>query len=272
MSSPIDPSATGRPAESLPKLQNDWALFLDVDGTLVELVARPDAVEVDSALIALLSDINTRLDGAVALVSGRSVETLDSIFAPLRLPAGGNHGLERRGADGAIHRPSPHAAMDAVRRAFTDFSDRNEGCIVEDKLLSVALHYRLCPSAEQEARALAKELCHDLSKAHPEDSGNVLDGPLVVQYGKMMVEVRPGNADKGSVIEALMTEAPFRGRVPVFVGDDITDEAGFAAVNARSGHSIRVGNGSPTSARYQLDNVAGVIAWLTAFTQNTEAS
>ena len=93
----------------------------------------------------------------------------------------------------------------------------------------------------------------------------------MVQYGKMMVEVRPGNADKGSVIDALMTAPPFRGRLPVFIGDDVTDEAGFAAVNARSGHSIRVGNGAPTAAHYQLENVASVVAWLTGFARNSEA-
>lgn len=268
MSSPIDSSDANGRTNSLPTPQESWALFLDVDGTLLELVARPEDVHADAALIAMLSDLNMLLNGAVALVSGRSVETLDRIFAPLRLAAGGNHGLERRGADGVVHRPAPHPAMEAVRRAFTDFSDRNEGCIVEDKLLSVALHYRLRPSVEQEARALAEKLCSDLGAEEGSEPG----GALVVQYGKMMVEVRPGNADKGSVIDALMTEPPFIGRQPVFIGDDVTDEAGFAAVNARSGHSIRVGKDAATAACYRLESVASVVTWLSGFARNTEAT
>jgi len=277
MNAPIDKSDADSHADPLPENgqnpalptpREDWALFLDVDGTLVELAARPDAIHVDSALIAMLSNLNTRLGGAIALVSGRSVEMLDQIFAPLRLPAGGNHGLERRGADGVIHRPLPHPAMEAIRCSFTEFSGENEGCLVEDKLLSIALHYRLRPSAEADARALAHRLCNELSS----DLSGELDGTLVVQYGKMMVEVRPGNADKGSVIETLMTAPPFAGRLPVFIGDDVTDEAGFLAINARAGHSIRVGNGAPTAARFQLENVASVVAWLTAFSQDTTAT
>lgn len=257
----VPASPDGQPASetALPDPRDDWALFLDVDGTLVELVARPEAIRVEKKLVEILTGIQDRLHGALAFVSGRPIETLDSHFAPLRLAAGGNHGLERRGADGTVHRPSAVAEMDEVRRQLRTFADAHEGCIVEDKALSVALHYRLCPQSGGEARALAEKIVGDL------------DADLVVQYGKMMVEVRPGNANKGTVIEALMKEPPFQGRLPVFIGDDVTDEAGFAVVNALGGHSIRVGDEAESSATYRIADVSGVIAWLATFAGSAPA-
>lgn len=242
------PTAGDGPA--LPTPQPGWALFLDVDGTLVELAAEPDAVHVDGNLISLLAGLQNALDGAVALVSGRSVDTLDRLFAPLRLPAAGNHGLERRDRAGILHRPEPGAEMPAILNRMEAFAAQNSGVVVENKLLSMALHFRNCPEAEGPATKLAQELI-----------GEVGDG-LFLQKGKMMVEIRPGRGDKGTAIADFMAEAPFQGRLPVFIGDDVTDESGFELVNARGGHSIRVGNGARTAAQYRVADVMGVIRWL----------
>ena len=249
--SPIGDQTWPRDGKSmLPAPGTGWALFLDVDGTLVELAAEPDAVRADSRLVSLLTALQARLDGAVALVSGRTIRTLDCLFAPLKLAAAGTHGLERRSSDGHTRRPDVAPEMAAVRAAMEHFAGNNPGVIMEDKILSMALHYRNRPRAAK----LAAELARSLVAGHE-------DG-LVVQNGKMMVEVRPGRGDKGTAIADFMGEAPFAGRVPVFVGDDVTDEKGFDIVNARGGYSIRVGDGAATAARYRVADVVGVIRWL----------
>ncbi|MBT4907772.1 MAG: trehalose-phosphatase, partial [Rhodospirillaceae bacterium] len=130
------------------------------------------------------------------------------------------------------------------------FASRNPGVVVEDKTLSMGLHFRNCPAAEGPATELAQELI-----------GEFGDG-LFLQKGKMLVEIRPGRGDKGTAIADFMAEAPFQGRLPVFIGDDVTDESGFELVNAQGGHSIRVGNGAKTAARFRVDDVMGVIRWL----------
>lgn len=237
---PIPPDAAAR-----------WALFLDVDGTLVEIAAEPDAVVVTPRLIAVLGRLQSALGGAIALVSGRTVAKLDSLFAPLRLPAAGNHGLERRGADGRIHRPPVRESEIArLRAAFADFAGAHPGSIVEDKGLSIALHFRLASACGAEAVALADRLVAELG------------GGFRVQHGKMMVEVRPDGGTKGSVIDSFMMEPPFAGRIPVFVGDDVTDEDGFAAVNRRNGLSMRVGDAAHSAARFRVDSVMALLGWL----------
>ena len=234
----------------LPAPGAGWALFLDVDGTLVEIAADPDGVQVSRHLVALLGRLEARFGGALALVSGRTIATLDRLFAPLRLKAAGNHGLERRGDGGAIVRPPRAPEMDEVRTAMAGFAADRPGVIVEDKTLSVALHYRNRPEAADAAAALAADLA------------GRLPGRLVVQRGKMMVEVHPGLGDKGTAIARFLDEPPFAGRVPVFIGDDLTDEDGFRLINARGGCSIRVGDGAKTSAAYRVPDVVGVIRWL----------
>jgi trehalose 6-phosphate phosphatase len=244
------PPASRSEKPTLPTPAADWALFLDVDGTLVEIAAEPDGVEVGDHLVALLGRLDARFDGAIALVSGRTIETLDRLFAPLRLKAAGNHGLERRGNGGRIVRPLRAPEMDDVRAAMAGFAAANPGVIVEDKSLSVALHYRNCPRAADAAARLARRLTERFV------------GRLVIQPGKMMVEVRPDQGDKGTAIAQFLGEPPFAGRIPVFIGDDVTDEDGFRLINARGGHSVRVGNGSETSADFQVPDVVGVIRWL----------
>jgi trehalose 6-phosphate phosphatase len=244
-------------ADTLPRFAPDWALFLDVDGTLAEIVARPDAVHIDPATIRALGEIRDRLDGALALISGRRVATLDRLFAPLRLPAAGLHGLERRRPDGTIIRhAAPADALAEIKSELERFAAGAEGLLVEDKGLTMALHYRLAPACGEAARALARELAGRFG------------GAFVVQTGHMVVELRPAGPDKGGAIEAFMAEPPFHGRRPVFVGDDVTDEAGFAVVNALDGHSIRVGEGA-TAAEHRVASVVGLRAWLAALADRT---
>lgn len=234
----------------LPAPRPDWALFLDVDGTLVEIAETPHSVRPDPDLPDILSDLKTALGGAVALVSGRPLNVLDGFFAPLVLPAAGLHGLERRRADGHITRPvTPPAAMTAAREAMKEFANGQSGLLIEDKDLTIALHYRKAPALEKAVTAFAESLIARL------------DEGLVLQRGKMVVEIRPSGPDKGTVIESFMAEAPFIGRIPVFAGDDVTDENGFAAVNRLGGHSIRVGNG-PSLAKKRMANVKELISWL----------
>lgn len=236
---------------SLPVPRPDWALFLDVDGTLVEIAETPEAVIVEPRLVDVLGRLQAALGGALALVSGRSIATLDRLFAPLTLPAAGLHGLERRKADGTIVRPAEAApGLTAIRDAFQAFAARFPGVVIEDKGLTVALHYRRVPAAADEAQALADRLIAE----HGDE--------LRLQVGKMLFEFRPPGSDKGDVVAAYMAEAPFAGRVPVFVGDDVTDEDGFATVNRLGGHAIRVGPAPKTVARFQIGDVVSLRDWL----------
>lgn len=227
-----------------------WALFLDVDGTLVEIAAEPDAVHVDERLVALLTELHHKLDGALALISGRTIATLDQLFSPLQLPAAGNHGLERRANGQGIKRPHALSEIEVIHGIFADFVAKNEGTILEDKTLSVAIHFRNRPELEAAATSLAEKLVSE-SKSN-----------LFLQKGKKLVEIRPGLGDKGTAIAQFLAEEPFLGRPPVFIGDDVTDEKGFELVNLRGGHSVRVGNDVTTAARYHVADVTGVIRWL----------
>jgi trehalose 6-phosphate phosphatase len=235
---------------SLPPLAADWAFFLDVDGTLLEHADTPDAVRVDGAMRSLLSDLQAGARGALALISGRSVADVDGLFAPLRLAVAGQHGAERRDGAGRMH---SHAFDEApVRRAaarLAAFAAAHPGLLLEDKGRSLALHYRLAPQLEDEARALVDEVLVELGEG------------FELQRGKMVLELRPGGRDKGSAIAEFMAEAPFRGRVPVFVGDDLTDEFGFGVVNGMRGVSVKVGEG-PSQARWRIADAAAVRAWL----------
>ena len=238
-------------AKSLPRPQDDWALFLDVDGTLIEIADAPDRVSVDDRVHAILGGLDGRFGHAVALVSGRPIATLDALFAPLCLAAAGLHGLERRAPDGNITRCAATGAhMDEVRRAVGEFVRRDPGLLVEDKGLTVALHYRRAAGREGEAVRFARSLVARL------------DDGLMLQHGKMVLEFRPAGPDKGDVVDGFMAAPPFRGRIPVFIGDDATDEDGFAAVNRLGGHSIRIGNSTATAASWRIDNVETLLDWL----------
>lgn len=240
---------SGRMACFPPTAQRDWAYFLDVDGTLLDLAEAPDAVRVDAALIDLVARLHRACGGALALVSGRALADLDRRLAPLRLPAAGQHGLERRNADGRLQTPAQTVAHRAVRAALAPVLERHSGLLLEDKGLTLALHYRRSPALAGYAHRLMAKLA--------------AAGGFELQKGKFVVEAKPGGADKGSAIADYLAEPPFRGRRPVFIGDDLNDESGFAAVNRLGGISIKVGKGR-SHARYRLDGVAAVRRWLAA--------
>ncbi|MDY6947268.1 MAG: trehalose-phosphatase [Pseudomonadota bacterium] len=238
-------------SESAPKDHRGWALFLDVDGTLLEIAETPQGVNVPASLKQLLDEVRRRLDGALALVSGRSLANLDQLFTPLRLIASGVHGCERRTADGHVLRPEVDAVTLAqVRAQLADFVRGHEGLLLEDKHYAVAVHFRRAPEMQEAVYRIMNDVQLQL-------------GPMfALQAGKSVLELRPGAWTKGSSITAFMQEAPFVGRTPVFIGDDVTDEDAFAVVNEMSGVSIRVGAPVATLARHRLGGVSEVLHWL----------
>lgn len=232
-------------------LRDRWAWFLDVDGTLLEIEKHPDLVSADARLLDLLGRLYECYEGAVALISGRSLAQLDRIFGRLRIAAAASHGLELRPADSGVT-----ALADAVPESIVEeiaaFTQRHPGLLMERKSFSVGVHFRARPEL---ARAVAAEL------------EKIIAGPdngFRLQHGKMLVELLPKTAGKGGAIRSFMERLPFRGRRPVFVGDDVTDEHGFAAVNELDGLSVRVGDAPGTSARWRLGNVTELRAWLAA--------
>ena len=238
---------------SPPPARADWALFLDVDGSLVELAEHPDAARASPRLQAILQNLNTVLGGAVALVSGRSIAGLDALVGASGLAAAGLHGLERRGADGVwLQRAEPAAALEAVKNTLRTFVDRWPGTYLEDKQAALALHYRQAPRAAQAAEAAIRAQAETLG-----------DGFKLIR-GKCVFELRPRGMNKGKVVEQFLTAPPFAGRRPVFVGDDVTDEDGFAAVNRLGGISVRVGEPEhgQSQARYKINNVKETLQWL----------
>ena len=226
------------------------ALFLDVDGTLLDFVDHPDDVAADDDLKSLLGNLHGRVGGALALVSGRTIASLDRIFAPLCLPAAGGHGVELR-ADGAEATPAAtHRLPDDVLVALEKFASEHNGVLVEIKPGGAALHYRRTPHLERQCRERVLSLME-----HRLTEFRVLDG-------NMVLEVAPAAANKGEAIVALLHAPAFAGRRPVFLGDDVTDEDGFRAVNALGGLSIRVGERAGSAAQYAVDDTDDVRRWL----------
>jgi trehalose 6-phosphate phosphatase len=228
------------------------ALFLDYDGTLVGIAPTPAEAHADDALRGLLASLAERLQGAIAIISGRPVGDIDHFLAPLRLTVAGLHGLELRLQDGTlIECAAAGEPLDRARAALQTFTERTPGTLLEDKRLSVALHYRGAPAAADEAIAIAALLAEQS------------DGILRLQRGKMVVELLPAGRDKGRAIEDLLALPQFAGRHPVFVGDDVTDEAGFRAINERGGTSVRVGTAEhETEADWCLADVRALRRWL----------
>lgn len=238
-----------RPSDRIDRM----ALFLDLDGVLAPLAPRPQDVAPDPRRTAVLTQLRRRLDGRVAVVSGRTLGEIDRITEGAAPAASGVHGLERRRADGTMAgaRPDP-----AVRRAvlvFTDFAASRPGVLVEDKGLAAGLHYRLAPAEAEAATALARALADETG--------------LTLQPGSMVLELKTPGADKGKAVTAFMAEAPFRGAIPVMLGDDLTDEHGFHAAEALGGFGVLVGEPRATAARYGLDGVEAVLGWLESLTE-----
>lgn len=249
----MSPASTATTADSRvlsppPSALFDGAsLFLDFDGTLVGLADRPDAIIVDPDLTALLVRLSQRLDGRLALVSGRSLDQLEfylgqtiKVFTLV-----GSHGAETRLASGSISRPTRSATLDLAAEQLRKRFPQSSGVVVENKSFGVALHYRLCPDQREEACAAANCIA-------------AANG-LLVQHGKMMVELRLRGHDKGGAIKQLSTIPPFVDHHPVFIGDDLTDESGFVICAALGGAGIVVGEARDTAARYYLADVAAVL-------------
>ncbi len=233
-----------------PHSLQEWAFFLDIDGTLLEIAETPAAVEAERHEIVLVRALQRAADGAVALVSGRALAAIDELFFPLKLPAAGQHGIERRDARGRVHRASyPLESLQRAAAAVRDFAESHKGLVFENKGSSFALHYRLAPQLEAAAHAVVR------------DAAARLGDWVEVQSGKMVAELKPAGRNKGIAIEEFLREPPFAGRTPVFLGDDLTDEHGFRVVNGRGGYSIKVGHGK-TLARWQVADPAQARAWL----------
>jgi trehalose 6-phosphate phosphatase len=236
-----------------PPLSRSCAVFLDIDGTLLRLAVTPDSVLVDGEVTALLPRLQSALCGAVALITGRAIADADRLFPLMPLPIAGQHGCERRAADGSWHRHAPApAGIARLRERMARLAADHEGLLLEDKGTTLALHYRRAPRlAGHVHRIMRTELALAASAGWR------------LQRGKGILEVTPDGRDKGTAILEFMSEPPFRGRRPVFVGDDLTDEFGFAAVERLGGWAVKVGRGR-TCADYRLPDVAAVRGWLTA--------
>ena len=226
------------------------ALFLDFDGTLVELAETPGAIAVPALLAPLLDRLCGRLEGRLAIVSGRAMDDLRRHVGGSAAILSGSHGAELRYADGRSIPVSAPPGLAEARESIRRFAAGGAGLLVEDKPAGVALHYRLAPERAGEADAFLEALAGR--------SG------LAFQRGKMVAELRPLGSDKGSAVKRLMAEPPFAGARPVFVGDDLTDEDAFRAAAALGGDGVLVGPERPSAARWRLDGVAAVTAWLEA--------
>jgi trehalose 6-phosphate phosphatase len=232
---------------ALPPLERS-ALFFDVDGTLLDICPEPRDVVSDGDLRGLLEELLKHCHGALALVSGRALDDIDRIFSPLKFIAVGLHGAEIRDASGAERRADPRI-MDHARKPVRDFVASHEGLMLEDKGATLAVHYRNRPE-------LGAEALRFLLRFSPGDG-------LAVQEGKFVVELKHGLYDKGTAIAELMRAPPFEGRTPVFFGDDLTDEAGFALVNQSGGMSVRIGSAQVrTQAARVLPDIAALRALL----------
>ncbi|MEO7128305.1 MAG: trehalose-phosphatase [Rhodoferax sp.] len=232
---------------TLPSISPETALFLDFDGTLVDLAAQPEAVQVTPDLIPTLERLARGLDGALAIVSGRQLADLDSLLAPLQLPGAAEHGAQRRLVSGEVIPLAIPDMHDAIRR-LNALAQRHHGLRVEVKTAAVALHYRHAPELE--------DLC---LQAMTEVVSSRADVELL--HGKCVFEIKPAGASKGTAIAAFMAQPPFRGRLPLFAGDDVTDEAGFSAVQKLGGCGIKVGEGA-TQALCHCASPTALRQWL----------
>ena len=229
---------------------SNLALFLDVDGTLLDIEDHPADVRADRPLVAMLAKISAGLGGAVSLISGRELADIDRIFAPARFAAAGAHGSElRQHPDDPVAITQSSLPSPVLARIRT-FVEQNAGLLLEEKRGGASLHYRRAPQLEEQCKALVQELLPEIEN----------DFRLIA--GKMVLELAPIDHNKGAAITEMMRREPFSGRRAVFVGDDVTDEDGFLAVNAMGGITIRVGGNRGSAAEYALADVAGVRRWL----------
>ncbi|MCF3932228.1 trehalose-phosphatase [Acuticoccus sp. M5D2P5] len=231
-----------------PPVPDHPALFLDFDGTLVEIAERPDGIVVASDLPEILMRLVDALGGAVAVVSGRQVAQIDQ-YLSVPVPVAGMHGLERRLKPGeAVEAAPPPAEMETLRERLQASPLIGNGVKLEDKGAGLAVHYRAAPDRRDEVLATMNALIADLPA-------------LQLIDGKMVVEAKGKGFDKGAAVDFFMERAPFAGRTPIFIGDDTTDEDGIRAAAAIGGFGIKVGDG-PSAAQYRLSTVTAVHHWL----------
>ena len=225
-------------------------MFLDFDGTLVELAESPDGIVVPPALADLLKGLSARLDGRLAIVSGRAIGNLEKHLDCAGIAVSGSHGLELRLPDGTSAPLAARGELELVSQRIEAFASDRPGLVVEKKPASVALHYRQAPEQAGQVESFMENLASSAG--------------LCLQPGKMVVEIRPHGRDKGDAVRAFMAKSPFAGALPIFIGDDITDEHAFAAASELGGAGILVGAARPTAAKYRLDDVGSVAQWLGA--------
>lgn len=229
-------------------LLRDGSLFLDFDGTLVELAERPDAVRVSVRLRTVLAELNRRLAGRVAIISGRAADEVSELLAAPGLTIVGCHGMEFRFSDGRAVMAERPPQLDSATTEMSGLAEQWQGVLLEEKPLGSVLHYRLQPDAADACIALATEV----ARRHG----------LHLQSGKMMVEVRAAAGDKGAAVRRLMEEPIMRSTHPIFLGDDDTDEPAFAAAQSLGGAGVLVGEARATVARYRLAGAGEVVDWL----------
>jgi trehalose 6-phosphate phosphatase len=249
MPEPNRPRTTQSPPALDPKIS---ALFLDVDGSIVEIVARPHEVDPDAELTSILERLGAVMGGRVAVLTGRTIEDADRILEGRVVTVAAVHGLVRRMPDGSITRTTSPAQLLEAKRLLLAFAQTMPGLIVEDKGLSLAVHYRQVQQAESAVRAATEQIAQAAG--------------LVVQAGSMVSEVRTPGPDKGDALKDFINVSPFAGSMPVMVGDDLTDEHAFAAAEELGGYGVLVGRPRASAAQYRLASVTAVRAWLAAGT------
>jgi trehalose 6-phosphate phosphatase len=244
------------PLPKLPHTLDECAFLLDVDGTLLDLAPTPREVYVSKELRQTLQKLYERTGGATAFVSGRPVEELDLIFAPLQLPAVGGHGCEfRLTPSGDMHAASIMPLPTKIKQRFAAIAEAGPGIIVEDKKFSIALHYRLAPDMEEHVRRNAARICEEL------------DMPLELLFGKSVVEIMQSGFNKATAVRQIMQHAPFAGRKPVFIGDDTTDEPVFPVIPEFGGVGFSVGRRIPGTGHF--DQPRDVRRWLEILAMGT---
>lgn len=252
-----EPTPVSVPVDEFPGDPSRWALFLDLDGTLIDIAAAPDAVRIPADLGPLLGLVSRHLDGAVAIVTGRLLSDLDALLAPLRLAAAGLHGMEwRTHGEGEIS-VAQVETVDAIRGAVAEIALARAGIMLEDKGKALALHYRNAP----EHQPWLTSQVDAVLASHP---------GLKAMPGKMVLEIKPAAVSKYTAVRQFMRQPPFLGRVPVFIGDDVTDQDGFRAALEAGGLAIAVAERPDEQASMTLAAPMAVRDWLARLAQRLE--
>jgi trehalose 6-phosphate phosphatase len=254
--SPSLPTGSTLPSElpvltRLPGMARDWGLFLDLDGTLIDIASRPEAVTVAEDLLPSLARLTNLLEGAIAVVTGRKLEDVDNLLGPLSIPIAGLHGAAIRldgkllQAEGSTEIPPP------LTEALLEFVLQRPGLLIEPKGASIAVHYRNAPDREAEVEAEVIRLVAAHAPLHD------------IQPGKMVFEIKPRGVNKGLAVQKLLETPCFRGRKPAVFGDDLTDEAGFSVARLVGGAATIIGAPlRPTGADHRLADPSAMRAWL----------